>query len=118
MGYEFLGWTGTGIIEPEKTVTIEKGSHGNREYTANWKAEEKTLKFDPNGGEGKTGRQGYLQRRPIMTAPLPSLIHLRGSTILSSFGKMKAGINTYPDMSIKCETIRSSKPCGSLYSMS
>ena len=53
-----------------------------------------------------------------MTAPLPSLIHLRGSTILSSFGKMKAGINTYPDMSIKCETIRSSKPCGSLYSMS
>ena len=55
VGYEFLGWTGTGIIEPEKTVTIEKGSHGNREYTANWKAEEKTLKFDPNGGEWEDG---------------------------------------------------------------
>ena len=63
VGYEFLGWTGTGIIEPEKTVTIEKGSHGNREYTANWKAEEKTLKFDPNGGEWEDGKAGILAKK-------------------------------------------------------
>ncbi len=36
-GYEFLGWSGTDLEEVTKTVTIEKGSLGNREYTANWK---------------------------------------------------------------------------------
>jgi len=35
-GYTFVGWTGTGIEEATKEVTIEKGSTGNREYTANW----------------------------------------------------------------------------------
>lgn len=35
-GYVFTGWTGTGLTEPSKTVTIEKKSMGNRTYTANW----------------------------------------------------------------------------------
>ena len=35
-GYSFIGWTGTGLAEPTKTVTIPSGSTGNREYTANW----------------------------------------------------------------------------------
>lgn len=38
IGYTFLGWTGTNGNEPQITVTIEKGSTGNREYTANWRA--------------------------------------------------------------------------------
>lgn len=38
-GYEFIGWTGTGLSEPTKTVTIEKGSVGNKEYTANWESD-------------------------------------------------------------------------------
>ena len=32
----FTGWTGTGLNEATKTVKIEKGSTGNREYTATW----------------------------------------------------------------------------------
>jgi len=36
-GYEFIGWTGTGLDEPTMTVTIPRGSTGNREYTAVWK---------------------------------------------------------------------------------
>ena len=35
--YEFLGWTGSNGEEPEKEVTIKKGSIGYKEYTANWK---------------------------------------------------------------------------------
>lgn len=57
VGYEFLGWTGTGIKgeDPQDKVTIIKGSHGDREYTANWKAEEKALRFNPNGGKWDDG---------------------------------------------------------------
>lgn len=46
-GYTFLGWTGTGLTEENSDgqivdkltdqVIIEKGSTGNRSYTANWK---------------------------------------------------------------------------------
>ena len=35
-GYKFLGWTGTGLTEASKEVTVAKRSTGNREYTANW----------------------------------------------------------------------------------
>ncbi len=34
--YEFLGWTWDRQEEPQKEVTIEKGSTGNKVYTANW----------------------------------------------------------------------------------
>ncbi len=33
---EFIGWTGTGLTELTLQVVIEKGSTGDREYTANW----------------------------------------------------------------------------------
>ena len=33
----FIGWTGTELEAETKTVTIPKGSTGNRTYTANWK---------------------------------------------------------------------------------
>jgi len=35
-GYEFIGWTGTGLDRLEMNVTIEKGSTDNRNYIANW----------------------------------------------------------------------------------
>lgn len=37
-GYEFLGWTGTGLDTVTKNVTIPKLSEGDRNYVANWKA--------------------------------------------------------------------------------
>lgn len=37
-GYTFTGWTGTGIDTKTTSVTIEKGSTGNRNYTANYSA--------------------------------------------------------------------------------
>ena len=35
-GHTFTGWTGTGLSSATKTVTVAKGSTGNRSYTANW----------------------------------------------------------------------------------
>ena len=35
-GYAFAGWTGTGLSGLTKTVTISKGSSGNRNYEANY----------------------------------------------------------------------------------
>ena len=35
-GYTFLGWTYDGQTEPIESVTISKGSTGNKEFTANW----------------------------------------------------------------------------------
>ena len=36
--YTFAGWTGTGLNGATDTVTIQKGSTGNRTYTANWES--------------------------------------------------------------------------------
>ena len=49
-GYIFLGWTGEGITEPQKTMEIPQGSTGDRTYTANWQVIEYTITLDTNGG--------------------------------------------------------------------
>ena len=48
-GYRFLGWTGSNGTTPQKTITITKGSMGDKSYTATW---EKVinLTFESNGG--------------------------------------------------------------------
>lgn len=35
-GYEFAGWTGTGLDAASTSVTVAKGSTGDRTYTATW----------------------------------------------------------------------------------
>ena len=49
-GYTFDGWSGTGISGKSKSVTIAKGSTGNRTYTANWTAISYTLTYTLDGG--------------------------------------------------------------------
>ena len=49
-GYNFAGWTGTGLSEPTKTVTIAKGSTENRSYTATWTVITYTISYDLAGG--------------------------------------------------------------------
>ena len=47
-GYEFIGWTWEGQTEPQKEVTIEKGTTGNKEYVANWKIKIYTITIQEN----------------------------------------------------------------------
>lgn len=51
LGYTFAGWTGTGLNGATETVTVAKGSSGNRTYTAKWTAKDYTLQFTANDGE-------------------------------------------------------------------
>ena len=48
-GYAFTGWTGTDLSEPTMSVTVSKGSLGNRTYTATW-AQAYTISYDLTGG--------------------------------------------------------------------
>lgn len=50
VGYDFIGWTGTGLIEPSMIVTIEKGSSGNRSYTANYSPIQYSINYYLDGG--------------------------------------------------------------------
>ncbi|MDR2973822.1 MAG: discoidin domain-containing protein, partial [Propionibacteriaceae bacterium] len=42
-GYTFVGWTGTGLAEPTMTVTVVKGSVGERAYVAQWTVVDKSV---------------------------------------------------------------------------
>ena len=48
-GYDFAGWTGTGLDKATMTVTVPAGSTGNRSYTATWKVKSYTVTFDVQG---------------------------------------------------------------------
>ena len=48
-GYDFAGWTGTGLDQATMTVTVSAGSTGNRSYTATWKVKSYTVTFDVQG---------------------------------------------------------------------
>lgn len=50
-GYTFAGWTGTGLVQATESVTIEKGSTGDRTYTATWTANTYTVSFDKNAND-------------------------------------------------------------------
>ena len=54
-GYTFKGWSGTGLTgDTNKTVTISKGSTGNRTYTANWTPITYTISYTLNGSNPYT----------------------------------------------------------------
>ena len=47
--YDFTGWTGTDLSAPTQTVTIAKGSTGDRTYTANWTEKSYTVSVSGAG---------------------------------------------------------------------
>ena len=50
--YDFAGWSGTGLSAPTMTVTIAKGSTGNRSYHATWSLKEgQYVSYNPETGE-------------------------------------------------------------------
>jgi uncharacterized repeat protein (TIGR02543 family) len=80
-GYTFTGWTGTGLSSATKSVTVSKGSTGNRSYTANWSANGYTVSFNYNkpstatgtmSGNGTTSK-GVTYATAYGTLPQPSI---------------------------------------------
>jgi len=62
-GYTFTGWSGTNLTEEVEDLTIERGSIGDREYTANYVINRSTLTINPNGGtyEGSASSVSYTE---------------------------------------------------------
>ena len=54
-GYSFLGWTYEGQTTPIKSVRVEKGTIGNKTYTANWQANTYIVALDADGGTVSQG---------------------------------------------------------------
>lgn len=48
-GYTFTGWSGSGGTEVQTSVSITKGSTGNKSYTANWRLNKLTCVYHGNG---------------------------------------------------------------------
>lgn len=65
-GYTFIGWTGTDISTVIKVVSISKGSYGNKEFLANWQANEYVITIVGNGGLSNTITQKYDSEFNIM----------------------------------------------------
>lgn len=91
-GYTFTGWSGTDLTgENNMTVTIEKGSIGDRSYTAHWRY---------NGGGGSSSSPSY----PVSVPDKPD----HGSVTVSPKNASKGStvtITVKPDSGYVLETI-------------
>ena len=58
-GYTFAGWTGSNGTTPQTSVSITKGSTGNKTYTANWTANTYKIVFNKNN-DNATGTMADL----------------------------------------------------------
>ena len=71
-GYIFLGWTGEGITEPQKTMEIPQGSTGDRTYTANWQVIEYTIITLLEGGNEGSSQVYFYTVEQTVTLPTPT----------------------------------------------
>ena len=67
-GYDFSGWTGSNGTTPQTSVSIAKGSTGNKNFTANWLAHHYTIVYDANAGM-------LPARQVIRTAAATPIVH-------------------------------------------
>ena len=93
-GYAFAGWTGTGLGGAESTVTVERGSTGNRTYTATWTANENKIVFHANGGEGAMSEQIV---RTGETAALSRNTFFRNGYKFAGWSESEGGELAYED---------------------
>ena len=71
-GYIFLGWTGEGITEPQKTIEIPQGSTGDRTYTANWQVIEYTIITLLEWGNAGSSQVYFYTVEQTVTLPTPT----------------------------------------------
>ena len=72
-GYTFTGWSGTGLTgEDNLTVTIPKGSTGNRSYTAHWSLNTYSITYDLNGGTASGNPTSYTVESATITLNQPA----------------------------------------------
>jgi uncharacterized repeat protein (TIGR02543 family) len=71
-GYTFTGWTGTGLDAATMSVTIAKGSTGNKTFYAIWSINTYTITYNLNGGTLLTDKNSYTIESSDITLDEPS----------------------------------------------
>ena len=71
-GYTFLGWTGSNGSIPQKNVTLEKGSYGNKNYIANWEVINYSINYNLDGGSADSLITQYNIETPSFSLPIPN----------------------------------------------
>lgn len=59
VGYDFVGWTGTGLEAPVEQVIVEMGDGGERTYKAHWSPIEYTINYEKTYGSAKKNPVSY-----------------------------------------------------------
>ena len=85
-GYDFNGWTGTGLTTAVEEITIPTGSTGDREYIANWTVKPVTVYIDYDG-DGKNDT--YYNTTFDKQIDAPTLPTIEGKTF--NYWKAKLG---------------------------
>lgn len=69
-GYTFTGWTGSNGTTKQTSVSITKGSMGNKSYTANWTANQYNITYKDQGNAAFSGTHasGYPTKHTYGTA--------------------------------------------------
>ena len=70
-GYEFAGWTGSNGSTPQKTVTIARGSTGDKVFYANWTPLNYTITYQLNGGTMTGQKTVYTVETADFVLPQP-----------------------------------------------
>ena len=105
-GYDFVGWSGSNGSTPEFTVTIPKGSTGNRSYKANWKKIEASFFVDEETGMNMVLQESENNRgkfKIVETSPTPgyindkTVIYIDFETDLDAEGKIKKSTENEPN---------------------
>ena len=82
-GYNFTGWTGSNGTVPQKTVTIEQGTTGDKSYTANWELAVYSISYELGGGVLIGQKTEYSYNTDSFTLPTPTK---NGNTFLGWTG--------------------------------
>ena len=64
-GYSFIGWTGTGLDEITKDVTIYKGEIGNKQFVANYEKIEYQISYNLKGGKATNSNKYTIESESI-----------------------------------------------------
>ena len=100
-GFTFEGWTGSNGDELQKTVTIEKGTKGNKEYNAHWGYYVEIFGSGYNQSSGK-------QHRVMIAGSKANTTNGRGVTVVK-FNRITGAVihtasyDTYADATARTE---------------
>lgn len=71
-GYDFAGWTGTGLAEATMSVTIAAGSTGERSYTATWSIKKYTVTWHVGDATSTTSNVNHGTTFSTLEASAPA----------------------------------------------